>query len=257
MVLSRYIDEKLRENNEKFLIFAVHVTVMDAISDLLTRNKIRFMRIDGTTNAVTRTKNIESFQNDPELRVAVLSIRACATGITLTSASTVVFAELDWTPALLMQSEGRAHRIGQEKEVSCYYLIAPGTADDIIWKMVQEKQNTLKQVGLIANNEHFSQYTTTSFNAAAGLPAVGVNPTTSRITDFFQPNRETNLLHTCQAEIDDIMTEDDLRAIEELEKKFRAPKADPFDEDDFFLDEDDLKNLQNLENEYKNTNRAM
>lgn len=198
------------------------------------------MRIDGSTNQNTRTSNIAMFQNDPEVRVAVLSIGACATGVTLTSASTVIFAELYWTPAILLQCEGRSHRIGQEREVTCYYLIAPNSADVVIWDMLQQKQQNLKQVGLVANDQHLSQYTTTTFNVSAGQSTFGINPRNSRITDFYSPNSSTtDSFHTCQSSLNDVPASEDQKAAEET-------KAVDYLDDDFVFNEDDLNWSQEL-----------
>jgi SWI/SNF-related matrix-associated actin-dependent regulator 1 of chromatin subfamily A len=62
------------------------------------------MRIDGSVSQQQRADNVEKFQNDPEILVALLSITAAGVGITLTAASTVIFAELHWTPALMIQA---------------------------------------------------------------------------------------------------------------------------------------------------------
>ena len=75
--------------------------------------------------------------------MALLSINACAFGLTLTAASTVVFGELGWTPSLMQQAEDRAHRIGQQNSVNIYYLYGPGTLDDGVFQMLSKKNNLI------------------------------------------------------------------------------------------------------------------
>ncbi len=82
------------------------------------------------------------FQSNEECRVAILSIIAASTGITLTAAHMVIFAELTWTPSIMIQAEDRAHRIGQEHEcVNIHYLYGPDTIDEVLFKMLNQKQN--------------------------------------------------------------------------------------------------------------------
>ena len=76
--------------------------------------------------------------------MAILSITAACLGITLTAASTVVFAEVHWTPALMLQAEDRAHRIGQEKScVNIYYLFGEQTLDEILFPMINFKSHII------------------------------------------------------------------------------------------------------------------
>ena len=63
-----------------------------------------------------------------ERNLCVISLRA-ASGLNLQRASCVVFGELDWSPAVHSQAEDRAHRMGQEDSILCYYLVAPQGSD--------------------------------------------------------------------------------------------------------------------------------
>lgn len=145
----------LIKDNIKFIVFAHHICLLDAISDCLNQLNVDFIRIDGTTKHDVRNASVKRFQTIDKCRVAVLSLKACNSGITLTAAKLVVFAELDWNPSTLAQAESRAHRIGQEGTVTCRYLMAKGTADDVIWEMLKKKQNVLNKAGLC--NENFSE----------------------------------------------------------------------------------------------------
>lgn len=87
------------------------------------------MRIDGNTDMAARHTNVHKYQNDPNVLVAVLSLTAAGTGLTLTAGSTVVFAEMHWTPGVMIQAEDRAHRIGQDQTVNIHYLFARDSLD--------------------------------------------------------------------------------------------------------------------------------
>lgn len=113
----------------KVLVFGRHQCMLDALTERLAADGIGHMRLDGRTPARARYAHVHQFQTDPAVRVAVLQFDAGGLGLTLTAATTVVFAELWWTPATMDQAEDRAHRIGQTAPVRVVYLSAPGTMD--------------------------------------------------------------------------------------------------------------------------------
>lgn len=100
--------------------------MIESISKLLESKKVRYIKIDGGTPATARHAACEQFQTDSDTKVALLSITAANSGLTLTSAQLVVFAELFWNPGILTQAEDRAHRIGQTDSVIVQYLVAKG-----------------------------------------------------------------------------------------------------------------------------------
>jgi SWI/SNF-related matrix-associated actin-dependent regulator of chromatin subfamily A-like protein 1 len=130
----------LLENNCKFIIYAYHIAVLDSIEDLLIEFEVGYIRIDGRVLNEKRDEAVAQFQEDETCKVALLGITACATGINLTAASTILFAELYWTPAIMIQAEDRAHRIGQQHPcVNIHYLYGADTIDEIIFPRLREK----------------------------------------------------------------------------------------------------------------------
>ncbi|XP_030845914.1 SWI/SNF-related matrix-associated actin-dependent regulator of chromatin subfamily A-like protein 1 [Strongylocentrotus purpuratus] len=156
--LKEYVID-LAECGHKFLVFAHHQKVMDALAEALLKKKIKIIRIDGNTSSYMRNELVEKFQTNDSYQVAVLSITACNAGITLTAASTVLFAELFWNPGILVQAEDRVHRIGQQESVTVRYLIAKQTADDYIWPLIQKKLSILSKAGL--SKDDFGEADTT------------------------------------------------------------------------------------------------
>ncbi|XP_053170439.1 DNA annealing helicase and endonuclease ZRANB3 isoform X2 [Scomber japonicus] len=135
-----YIKMMLEAEQLKFLVFAHHLTMLQACTEAVIEAKAGYIRIDGSVPSSERMQLVHKFQSDPETRVAVLSIQAAGQGLTFTAATHVVFAELYWNPGHVKQAEDRAHRIGQTSSVNVHYLIAKGTFDTVMWSMLNRKE---------------------------------------------------------------------------------------------------------------------
>uniref|UniRef100_A0A3B4FQ91 Zinc finger RANBP2-type containing 3 n=1 Tax=Pundamilia nyererei TaxID=303518 RepID=A0A3B4FQ91_9CICH len=135
-----YIKMMLEAEQLKFLVFAHHLTMLQACTEAVIEAKAGYIRIDGSVPSSERIQLVHRFQSDPETRVAILSIQAAGQGLTFTAASHVVFAELYWNPGHVKQAEDRAHRIGQTSSVNVHYLIAKGTFDTVMWSMLNRKE---------------------------------------------------------------------------------------------------------------------
>ena len=120
------------------IVFAYHLGMLDALEEALPNS----IRIDGSTPMEKRLELQDMFQSG-EVDYAVLSMMAAGTGITLTRASTVVFAELYFVPGVLLQAEDRAHRIGQKNAVDVRYIIAAQTLDDHVYRKIKYKIRTV------------------------------------------------------------------------------------------------------------------
>ncbi|XP_066431242.1 DNA annealing helicase and endonuclease ZRANB3 isoform X2 [Eleutherodactylus coqui] len=134
-----YIKMMLENEKLKFLVFGHHLSMLQACTEAAIESKARYIRIDGSVPSAERIHLVHQFQNDPDTRVAILSIQAAGQGLTFTAAAHVVFAELYWDPGHIKQAEDRAHRIGQSSSVHIHYLIAKGTLDTLMWGMLNRK----------------------------------------------------------------------------------------------------------------------
>ena len=100
----------------------------------------------GDTSSEQRATAIERFQTDPECRFFIGNPQTAGYGLTLTAASTVIYFANSWKLEERMQSEDRAHRIGQTKSVTYVDLVAPGTVDERIIDALRSKHEIASEV---------------------------------------------------------------------------------------------------------------
>ncbi|WP_151082927.1 DEAD/DEAH box helicase [Nocardioides cynanchi] len=130
---------QLARNVGKVVFFAKHVDVMDIAEETFAKRGIRYASIRGDQTTPQRTKQIDSFVNDPEVSVVVCSLTAAGVGINLQVASNLVLAELSWTDAEQTQAIDRVHRIGQAEPVTAWRIIATQTLDTKIAELIDLK----------------------------------------------------------------------------------------------------------------------
>jgi SWI/SNF-related matrix-associated actin-dependent regulator 1 of chromatin subfamily A len=129
-----------------FIFFAYHKCILDAVEEAVLTQGLSYMRIDGSTPAHKRQANVDKFQSDPGIRIAILSIMAAGTGITLTRVSECVMGELFWVPGVMIQAEDRIHRISQTGNCEIKYLLGTETLDTYIFPTLCKKLQTLDQL---------------------------------------------------------------------------------------------------------------
>lgn len=134
------------EQGEKVIIFTQYRETLREIVAQLKARKIRGVQLSGDDDAQRRQTAVDLFQNDDNIKVFVANIKAGGVGLTLTAASTVLFADMEWTPALHSQAEDRAHRIGQNRLVNVHYFIAKDTVDEDIVELLGKKQQVITKV---------------------------------------------------------------------------------------------------------------
>ncbi|KAJ9125341.1 hypothetical protein QFC22_000301 [Naganishia vaughanmartiniae] len=135
--------------NHRVLIFAQTKQMLDIIQkDLFAKvmPSVSFMRLDGSTEPLSRHDIVQTFNNDPSIDVLLLTTSVGGLGLTLTGADTVIFMDHDWNPMKDAQAMDRAHRIGQKKVVNVYRLITRGTLEEKIMSLQKFKLNIANSV---------------------------------------------------------------------------------------------------------------
>lgn len=130
---------ELLEAVDKLVIFAHHHDVVQSLMEGLT--DFNPVRLTGEDSQTVRQAAVDRFQTDPACRVFIGSIMAAGVGLTLTAASTVIFAELDWVPGNITQAEDRCHRIGQSDSVLVQHIVLDGSIDAKMAKTLVAKQD--------------------------------------------------------------------------------------------------------------------
>jgi len=138
--IKQWIDDYLESSDSKLVVFGVHKKVIRALGDLYPKIG---MTVDGESTKKERRNAENTFQKNPKIRVLFGNITAAGTGLTLTAADHVLFAELDWTPGNLIQAEDRIHRIGQRKTAHIIYMVARNTIEERLSELLQRKQRIL------------------------------------------------------------------------------------------------------------------
>jgi len=139
--------------DHQVVVMAHHKDVVDGIKAGLEAAGKSVVTLTGDCNQAHRQNSVETFQAG-NADVFIGTIGAAGVGITLTSASHVVFAELDWVPGNMSQAEDRCHRIGQDSSVLVQHLVVDGSIDARLAQVLVGKQRVLDKAldNVVVNN---------------------------------------------------------------------------------------------------------
>lgn len=149
--ISREITENI--GHHKALIFSQFLGMLALIKEKLVELGVKFEYFDGSTSAVERERAIQSFQNNDEVRVFLISLKAGGVGLNLTAADYVYIVDPWWNPAVEQQAIDRTHRIGQTKNIFAYRMICKDTIEDKIIQLQEKKRNLARD--LVADDSGF------------------------------------------------------------------------------------------------------
>ncbi|HVN04606.1 MAG TPA: DEAD/DEAH box helicase [Bryobacteraceae bacterium] len=137
-VLTGRLDEVAAEGH-KALVFSQFTSLLALVRDRLDESGMVYEYLDGATR--DRQQRVERFQNDPECRLFLISLKAGGLGLNLTAAEYVFLLDPWWNPAVEAQAVDRAHRIGQTNQVFAYRLIARDTVEEKILELQSTKRD--------------------------------------------------------------------------------------------------------------------
>lgn len=141
------LEELLAEavvGGHRVLVFSQFVKFLQAIAPLLAERGWKSCYLDGATK--NRGEVVKRFQENEDIPVFLISLKAGGVGLNLTAADTVIHIDPWWNPAVEAQATDRAYRIGQEKVVTSYKLIARGTVEEKILALQEKKRGLIESL---------------------------------------------------------------------------------------------------------------
>jgi len=149
--------QELKAEGHRALIFSQFVTHLQLIKQMLEEEGFTYQYLDGSTSPNQRQKAVDQFQAG-EGDVFLISLKAGGTGLNLTAADYVIHMDPWWNPAVEDQATDRAHRIGQDKPVIVYRMIARGTIEEEILKLHETKRDLV--AGIIEGSQAAAKLST-------------------------------------------------------------------------------------------------
>jgi len=128
--------QQLLREGRRVLLFSQFTSMLELIEQELKQLGIGYVKLTGETR--DRSKPVHSFQSG-KVPLFLISLKAGGTGLNLTAADTVIHYDPWWNPAVERQATDRAHRIGQDKPVFVYKLIASGSVEEKIAQLQESK----------------------------------------------------------------------------------------------------------------------
>ncbi|MCQ2740303.1 MAG: DEAD/DEAH box helicase [bacterium] len=142
--------EQIIQEKHRVLLFSQFVDMLDIIKAWLEREAIPYEYLTGKTK--DRQAAVENFNNNPNIPIFLISLKAGGTGLNLTGADYVIHYDPWWNPAVEDQATDRAYRIGQTKKVFVYRLITKNTVEEKIQKIKGRKRDLVDSVVSIDRN---------------------------------------------------------------------------------------------------------
>ncbi len=123
----------------KILLFSGYTSMFEIIEKELKQSNINYFKLTGSTKVEERMRLVDEFNENPEIQVFLISLKAGGTGLNLTGADMVIHYDPWWNVSTENQATDRAYRIGQRNNVQVYKLITKNSIEEKIYKLQERK----------------------------------------------------------------------------------------------------------------------
>ena len=134
------------EAGHKILLFSGYTSMFDIIEKELLKEDINYYKLTGKTNVNERIELVEDFNQNENVKVFLISLKAGGTGLNLTGADMVIHYDPWWNISAENQATDRAYRIGQKNNVQVYKLITKNSIEEKIYELQEKKSKLIYNV---------------------------------------------------------------------------------------------------------------
>ena len=134
------------EAGHKILLFSGYTSMFDIIEKELLKEDINYYKLTGKTNVNERIELVEDFNQNENVKVFLISLKAGGTGLNLTGADMVIHYDPWWNISAENQATDRAYRIGQKNNVQVYKLITKNSIEEKIYELQEKKSKLIDNV---------------------------------------------------------------------------------------------------------------
>ena len=126
-------------SGHKILLFSGYTSMFEIMEKELKQKGIQYFKLTGSTKVEERIKLVDEFNENPEMKVFLISLKAGGTGLNLTGADMVIHYDPWWNLSTENQATDRAYRIGQKNNVQVYKLITKNSIEEKIYELQERK----------------------------------------------------------------------------------------------------------------------
>ena len=141
------------QGGHKILLFSGYSSMFDYLEDEFKNNNIKYMKLTGQTRVDTRMDLVNKFNEDDEIKVFLISLKAGGTGLNLIGADMVIHYDPWWNLSAENQATDRTYRIGQKRNVQVYKLITKNSIEEKIYNLQGKKAKLAND--MLSTNEVF------------------------------------------------------------------------------------------------------